>query len=282
MKSFFCSLLLFFVFSLFFSQTVYMKIGEKLVIKGLSENFRFSFPDLTDDLVVAIYGDSRWGDKIHKIIVNEISNFTPDVIVHLGDMVNKGNNLNDWNLFFDITLPLRQEAYFQVVKGNHENPDDYFRHFFGIDNYYSDFLDYRFIYLDLDIGLENIKEFLLKNTTKKTIVFLHYPIFTVGAYCNNSYIKSLSTLHELFKNLEIKLVFSAHDHNYQRFFVEGINYVISGGGGASLYSKKCDNNYLIKFYKTYNYVILTIKNNIVYVKSFDINKNIVDSFEVEY
>jgi predicted phosphodiesterase len=269
---------IFFIFGLAFSQTLYMKIGEKLVIKGLSENFSFSFPNTADDFIVAIYGDSRWGNEIHKKIVEEISNLNPDVVVHLGDMVNKGNNLNEWNLFFEITLPLRQKAFFQVVKGNHEYPDDYFKKFFGVENYYSDFLDFRFIYLDLNTGLESVEKYLTENVTEKTIVFLHYPIFNVGAHCSSTF----EGLHQIFKSLGIKLVFSAHDHNYQRFLVEGVNYVITGGGGAYLYSKKCESDYLIKFYKSYNFVILTIENNIVYVKSFDINKKILDSFEVVF
>lgn len=282
MKKFFIFLLLIIFYSLIFSHSVYMKIEDKVLIKGLSENFKFNYPDFSDGFIVAIYGDSRWGAKIHKKIVGMISEFSPDVVVHLGDMVNKGNNLKEWELFFDITLPLRKNSYFQVVKGNHENPDEFFIQFFGVDNYYSDFLNYRFIYLDVDTGLENIKKFLIENVSKNTIVFIHYPIFTVGGYCKNPTIKSMNSLHDLFRSLGIKLVFSAHDHNYQRFMVDGINYVITGGGGASLYSKKCDNDFLVKFYKEYNFVILNITNSIIKLTTYDINKRIIDSLEIKF
>ncbi|SHH40725.1 metallophosphoesterase family protein [Thermosipho atlanticus] len=275
-------LILIFLSLISFSSTVYMKIGQTIMIKNISENFEFTFPELSKNFIVAIYGDSRWGNKTHEKVVKKIMEFSPAVVVHLGDMVNKGDNLDDWNSFFKITKPLRQKAYFQPVKGNHENPDKYFRQYFGVYNYYSDFNDFRFIYIDLGQGLEAAINFLKEYATNKTIVFMHYPIFTVGAYCNNPFVKSLESLHGVFKSLGIKLVFSAHEHNYQRFFVEGINYVISGGGGAALYSKKCDSKFLVEFFKGYNFVILSIEKNVLKITAYDVSKNIIDRFDISY
>jgi hypothetical protein len=39
----------------------------------------------------------------------------------------------------------------------------------------------------------------------------------------------------LFERHGVRLVLNGHDHNYQRFDTAGITYVITGGGGASLY-----------------------------------------------
>ena len=37
----------------------------------------------------------------------------------------------------------------------------------------------------------------------------------------------------------VTLLFSGHDHLYQRGTAEGLNYMVSGGGGAPLYSVRC-------------------------------------------
>ena len=37
----------------------------------------------------------------------------------------------------------------------------------------------------------------------------------------------------------VSFVFSGHDHLYQRGEVDGLKYVVSGGGGAPLYSVRC-------------------------------------------
>ncbi len=35
------------------------------------------------------------------------------------------------------------------------------------------------------------------------------------------------------------MVFSGHDHLYQRGEVDGLDYIVSGGGGAPLYPIRC-------------------------------------------
>ncbi|MBO8160105.1 MAG: metallophosphoesterase [Thermosipho sp. (in: Bacteria)] len=275
--------LLLVILSLFlFSNTVFMKVENEIVVKNYEKNFEFKFPEETQNFFVAVYGDSRWGNRIHKKIVQKIQEYSPLAVVHLGDMVNRGDVFDEWQTFFEITEPLRQISYFQVVKGNHEKPDIYFRKYFGVYNYYSDFGDWRFIYLDLETGIEKAISFLNQYHNSKTIVFMHFPVFTVGPYCENKFVLSLKKLHEVFKNNNIKLVFSAHEHNYQRFFVDGVVYVISGGAGAFLYGKKCENEHLIKFCKEHNFVILHFVENKIDIKAFSETGELLDEFIVSY
>jgi 3',5'-cyclic AMP phosphodiesterase CpdA len=77
---------------------------------------------------------------------------------------------------------------------------------------------------------------------KWRIVFFHHPPYTHGAYRDNSLqwsdIRNLvvPVLHEA----GVRLVFSGHDHNYQHMWKDGINFVITGEGGARLYTVKPD------------------------------------------
>lgn len=261
------------------NKTLYFNFNNKIIVKNYDESFNFS---LNESTIVAIYGDSRWGDKIHSEIVSQILKFNPHVVIHLGDMVNKGDNINDWEKFFEITYDLRKRSYFQVVKGNHENPSNFFDKIFGVKNYYSDFFGYRFIFLDAESGINKCIEFIKNYANEKSIVFLHYPIFTVGPHYKDSIVKKLKILHEIFLNKNVKLVISAHEHNYQHFVFNNFHYIITGGGGAATYNKVLNNKNLTFFSKVHNFVILEFNNKFVTVKSYKYNGELLEEFNVQY
>ncbi|ABR31617.1 hypothetical protein SU69_09000 [Thermosipho melanesiensis] len=225
---------------------------------------------------IAVYGDSRWNDKIHGKIVQLIENNRPSIVIHLGDMVNRGDNLREWKKFFEITSSLRKNSYFQLVKGNHENPDIYFKKFFGYYNYYADYKGVRLIFLDLNGSVD----FLKKYGNKNSIVFIHYPIYTVGPHYKDNL--NLSRLNDVIKQKGIKLVISAHDHNYQRFVVGRITYIVSGGGGAFLYDKVIYNEHLVSFYKKHHFLLLKLIGNSVEIKVIDLENKVLEEFSVEF
>ncbi|CAN5798867.1 hypothetical protein BH23THE1_BH23THE1_29840 [soil metagenome] len=103
-------------------------------------------------------------------------------------------------------------------------------------------------------NLENEQFNFVKNELENSdaiykIVISHAPF--VSAECNSilkffRLISCQSTLeewnnslfvkyHDLFKNTEVDMVLSGHNHNYQREEKDDINYVISGLGGRSQY-----------------------------------------------
>jgi len=239
----------------------------------------FSLPSATFSAV--IYGDSRWGDKTHEELVKQMLKLKPDVVVHLGDMVNNGCNEEDWKKFYSITEPLRRNSFFQIVKGNHENPDRCYNKHFDLHNYYATFADVRFVFLDLEIGLDKAEKFLKTVSTNKTIVFTHYPIFTAGPHRLDSIVKKAKKLHEIFKELGIKLVFSSHDHNYQKFRKGGIVYIVSGGGGAALYS--ISNPFEpLEWFKTHHFVHIYYNGLWIEAKVIDRSGKTIDEFSIYF
>lgn len=94
-----------------------------------------------------------------------------------------------------------------------------------------------------------VKNALENSTAKYKIVASHAPfvskkckgfeVFFKLLTCHDSlenWNKSLfNKYHNLFKNTGVNIVLSAHNHNYQRVVIDGINYVISGLGGKSQY-----------------------------------------------
>jgi acid phosphatase len=65
------------------------------------------------------------------------------------------------------------------------------------------------------------------------VVAFHQPAFSCGKYegvatIRETWVPRLAAAH-------VALVLNGHDHNYQRFEVGGVVYVVTGGGGAELY-----------------------------------------------
>jgi tartrate-resistant acid phosphatase type 5 len=71
------------------------------------------------------------------------------------------------------------------------------------------------------------------------IPFGHHPFYCAGPQHGNT--KSLiAVMGEKFRRSGVKVYFSGHEHNYQHSVVDGICYVLSGGGGKVRLSKGSD------------------------------------------
>ncbi len=244
---------------------------------------RTDLQPLTLPVRVAVYGDSRYGDSIHRQIVKLIDQRKPHVVVHLGDMVNTGDNYADWETFFEIISPLLEYSYFQPIKGNHEKPDVYYKKYFGqngLYNYWAEIDGWLLVFLDPDIGVDRLTRFLesLSYQGKRTVVFMHYPLFSGGPHGETSTVKRLQTLHETFKKMNVLAVFSGHDHNYQRIVKDGITYIVTGGGGSPLYSVKEIEGTVLALMR-YHFVLLELGE---YLKAQVISRydELLDEFEL--
>jgi 3',5'-cyclic AMP phosphodiesterase CpdA len=64
------------------------------------------------------------------------------------------------------------------------------------------------------------------------VVFLHHPIYTSGRYRASAFLNR-STLESIFRRRHVSVVFSGHEHIYQRTTLQsGIQYFITGGAGS--------------------------------------------------
>lgn len=241
---------------------------------------------------IVIYGDSRNGHKAHRRVVSAILKFKPSVVFHLGDFVNFGSSKYDWQIFDEITAELSKTAEFYPVAGNHERDSAMFFRRFKLPQYrawYSVERDgIHFVILDnnfeLSEGSPQYKwlEEDLKNISNKVqfrVVLMHYPFFSVIRK-DGGYRKLRAALLPLFKKYRVNIVFSGHDHSYQRFFRDDIYYVVTGGGGAPLYGQKYFNPYLKKFFKGNHFCVLTVEGKIINVKVLDTGLNLIDEFKV--
>ena len=69
-----------------------------------------------------------------------------------------------------------------------------------------------------------------KETATWLIVMGHYPIYSVGANCDNVYL--LNDLLPLLQKHRVHMYVAGHDHNHQWIEKDGITYVVSGQSGG--------------------------------------------------
>lgn len=75
------------------------------------------------------------------------------------------------------------------------------------------------------------------NGAKWLIAFWHHPPYTHGGYRDNSL--QWNDIRELYvpviKQYGVQFVLNGHDHGYQHMRKDGVDYIITAGGGAKLY-----------------------------------------------
>jgi hypothetical protein len=184
-------------------------------------------------------------DRYHRNAVARIRAIHPPFYVVVGDLVHVGSDLSAWHSFFDIEGALMAESTLYPALGNHEaNHRNYFD-FFHLPNnerWYSwDYKDAHFIVLEVDgyasvaPGSQQYRWLVndLSSTTKTwKFVFFHIPIYGCGPSWGSPDLEARAALHPLFRAQGVDIVFSAHDHNYQRHVVDGLTYIVTGGGGG--------------------------------------------------
>lgn len=248
-----------------------------------------------DRLNVVVFGDSGTGSQNQYNVANQIINIDPDLILHTGDVVYpSGSNDNyDVNYFTPYQEIVNKIPVFPCV-GNHDyfNINDYLD-VFALPNKKSDstteeFYSFNvgivhFIALSTEIDFSQssaqyqwlVSDFE-KNNKQWTIVYFHKPPYNSAAHGENEDVQDY--LIPLFEQYGVNLVLSGHAHSYERTIpLNGITYIVTGGGGQSLYTKLIDNSYTDYFQSIYHFVKLSINLNRIKLKAIDENGNVIDS-----
>lgn len=192
--------------------------------------------------------------------IGVLANEMPDLVLHGGDITYQANPFDTWNGMMAGMRPLMERAPVQFCVGNHEfeNDDEITVQFdrlltgqgdAGGDRRYFAFTygAVRFLCIDTESGdLEEMEETqiawldaeLEAATASADIAFaipcFHRPTYTLSKHSLlSTAVREL--LHQRFVAHGVPLVLMGHAHSYERFVVDGIHYVVDGGGGAILY-----------------------------------------------
>ena len=235
---------------------------------------------------IAIYGDTRSHPEVHRTIIKAMATYNPKLVIHTGDLNSWGTSQREYDEFFQIVQPLTSLCPFYAVKGNHEKSRSLFlKNFPSLgETGYGSFVaeGIRFYLLDSTASLNpgSPQYMWLQDALRDSlpgIVVLHHPVFSSGAHGGEE-LGLQMYLPQLFQKSHVLAVFSGHDHDYERSEYQGMQYIVTGGGGAPQRDKRSPNPYSITFSMAYHYVILTPGEDGIKAEVFTPDHELLDSF----
>ena len=232
---------------------------------GATQSAEYTFhtqPAAGATIRLGIYGDVRGGHSTHKKLVDRMFAEPLDLVAGTGDMVLHGSDEADWQRFFAITQPLLGSLPYYPAVGNHDlgwegadttrdaseifalpaGPRDRPPNAFW---YSYDFADIHLVFLDSNAYELRAQEAWLEadlaaaraRKVRAIIAFTHDGPYSRGYHRGN--LDARTRYVPILVRHDVDMLFSGHDHLYQRGSQDGLDYVVTGGGGASLYAASC-------------------------------------------
>ncbi|MCA1838945.1 MAG: metallophosphoesterase [Actinomycetota bacterium] len=140
-----------------------------------------------------------------------------------------------------------------------------------------------FIVLDSNRADDVLQTRWLESTLKASaghakIVVFHHPAFTAGPHRNDR--RVLANWVGLFEKFNVTLVLSGHNHDYEHSNVNGIDYVVTGGGGQTVYPCVRNESYLIRCLSVHHFLVIESSQRHVDVMAIDAEGQQIDHFRI--
>ena len=281
------------------------KVHSDDVVLSSAEQFHTApRSSTTRKIKFAVLGDSGVGSTDQSQVSDQLVEWEPEFVVHVGDVVYPAGANEDYdnNFFTPYQAWLKQLAFFPSI-GNHDyvTVADYLQVFHlpksdsNTENYYSFNYGYaHFIALNTneDFAANSpqqnwLVEDLSNNNKTWTIVFFHHSPFSSSSHGENQDVQDF--LIPLFERYEVDVVFTGHDHTYERIKrmnIYGENnhkvlYIVTGGGGASLYPLVVENDYTKVFLSEHHFVGVSLQPESLKIKMISKDGMKLDSYTIE-
>lgn len=285
----------------------------------------------SEPLRIAVLGDSRNDPSVFAKIEEALAGKGVDLQIFTGDAVATGAMQTQWNKWFESTSgsfsveAMLASAPFMPVNGNHEGLAINYPAQFAMpqdlatnekaqgEEYYSfEYGNAHFIALNdtPEAGalaatpqVAWLKADLSKVDRKKTpwlFVMHHRSTYSCGNHGSDLDLRK--AWQPLFDEYKVDVVFSGHDHLYERSKpIRGLSgstgilamagpkgtpvkgsgtlYVVTGGAGAPLYDVGTDCDHTFVTEKTRNYVVVDLNGTTLSLKAYRLDGSVLDELE---
>ena len=203
-----------------------------------------TLPARPESLKFAVLGDNGTGEKPQYDVGQQMAaarrTFPFDMVLMLGDNMYGRQDPQDFLAKFErpYAALLQAGVLFYATLGNHDNQNNRFYKAFnmGGERYFT-FVKKNVRFFVLDSNQLDPKqrawfdEALRQSDDQWRICFFHHPIYSDGGR-HGSDVSLRVVLEPLLVKYGVDVVFSGHDHMYERLKPQkGITYFVSGSGG---------------------------------------------------
>lgn len=276
--------------------------GEAIAVKALSgpgPTFVVPEQQIPKHWTVIAYGDTRFTDpanhevtnpEARRALVEKIAAEHPDALLISGDIPYDGADANDYAVFESETKIWRDEKLrVYPALGNHElhkdeikEPKNWWSAFPELKGrrwYSVEFGNAYFLCLDSNLPLTaGSRQQLwladqlahLPGKTQFVFLMLHHPPVADSIEDSSSHdvrptekVLALILRQKARKMHSHLIVVAGHIHNYQRFYQDGITYLVSGGGGAKPHPvhRTAEDLYQDPSFPNYHYIVFRYDDN---------------------
>jgi hypothetical protein len=245
----------------------------RVFAKGQPVTDEFEFratPTDSGPYTFAVFGDCGAGSRGQLGVAKLLEQSPAEFVLLCGDIVYDHGEEEDYDLrFFEPYRRALPRMTFWPALGNHDVgakdaaaalaifnvPLNGPRNIQGGRNYSFDYGNAHIAAIDSNASPETLRDLIgpwlekdmaaSRQTWK--FVFFHHPPFSSANHGENEKMRDLMV--PVFIRSRIDVVFAGHDHAYERTQpINGITYIVTGDGGASLYQHQHPHDYTAQFY----------------------------------
>ena len=244
-----------------------------------------------------VYGDTREQTPLftqmerHKLVADRIAQEgNISFVIHTGDLVCFGNDLDEWNDFFDAGRAMMANTTVYPVPGNHEDNHTNYYDAFNVPQWYSfDCGNAHFTVLDSNDWADMteqtgwLQDDLDSEATWKFVSF-HHPPYSSDKRHWGGWSHLRGHWEDIFIDNSVDAVFNGHVHAYERYEENGIQYLVLGCGGAPSYSLAEEKipGYQNSFEHMLGYAKITIESNTATIDIIKVADLSEDNKEITY
>lgn len=271
-----------------------------------------------EEVTFGFLGDTQKRPERHNLMAFQVERIIESnplsFVINLGDLVEKGMIFSEWDDFFKAANPYLKNTPMVAALGNHEfekklgrykpTKDEplpkFFKDYFRWEGspelgYYS--IQFEFFTLvvfnsnltvytkeELDKQWAWVEETLKKNflENRRVILGMHHAPFTSDEfYSSKEAVILREKLVPLVEKYKVKVVLSGHCHLYERSYVNGVHYIITGPSGGTFRNLVRENPYVEKVLpEKMTFGLVRVNSQEISIKIFDQENNILDELKI--